>query len=86
MNPDQYRDMMELLENAAEEREKMREILLGDPMDPSKPGLAIRIDRVEREIARWQARIAWIGSGGLVGVAGGLVLLWKILGVLGKTP
>jgi len=91
MDQQQYRDMMDALTEAAKERAMVREILLGDPADPAKPGLAIRLDRVERQIAQWQQRIAWIGGGSLVTALAGVGLIWWIgqmlaahLGVLPK--
>ena len=46
--------------------------------DPTRPGLAMRVDRIEQLLGQ----IKWIGRGGLVGLIGTLVLLWKILATL----
>lgn len=48
--------------------------------DAQHPGIALRMDRLERKIAAVEKLI----TGGLVGMAGTLVLLWKIGQLLSK--
>jgi len=52
--------------------------------DVRAPGLAVRLDRLERQIATLLKVINWIGSGGLVGLAGTVYLLWRILQAFDK--
>ena len=47
--------------------------------DPSNPGVAIRLDRIEQMFLF----IKWVSGGGLIAIAGTLVLLYRILGALG---
>lgn len=61
-------------------QEKMEAIVRGDPADPAKPGLVLRIDRIEGLVKQ----LAWIGRGGLVGLAGTLILLYRILAFLAE--
>lgn len=47
--------------------------------DRRSPGLAMRVDRIEQKIVFLTKILAWIGSGGLAGLLGTLVLLYRIL-------
>lgn len=47
--------------------------------DPREPGALLRIDRMERAFRF----VAWLGTGGLTGIAGTLFLLWRILEAVG---
>lgn len=48
--------------------------------NPASPGLALRMDRLERTLNA----IRWISTTGLLGLAGTLVMLWKIAELLAK--
>ena len=47
--------------------------------DPRAPGLAMRLDRLERRLAFVGTVISWLMGGNLLGFLGAIVLLWKIL-------
>lgn len=49
--------------------------------DPENPGLALRLDRIERQAAMVGKLLSWIGGGGLIGLATTVYLLWKLLQV-----
>lgn len=53
--------------------------------ESSHPGLFIRLERLEWKIAAGFAWIKWIGSGGLLGLAGTLLLLWQVLEAVSKS-
>lgn len=59
---------------------KLREDMYSNK--PTAPGLMLRMDRMEQKLATALGLLKYIGSGGLVGLAGTLVLLWKIMGAL----
>ncbi len=48
-------------------------------IDPGAPGIAVRMDRIERQIGTMLRVISWIGRGGLLGLAGTIYLLWQLL-------
>ncbi len=39
--------------------------IMGDPTDPEKPGLILRIDRLEQS-RKFQSRVLWVLGGGVV--------------------
>ncbi len=39
--------------------------VLGDPTNPEKPGLILRIDRIEQK-SKMQSKILWILGGGVI--------------------
>jgi len=39
--------------------------VLGDPTNPDKPGLLLRIDRLEQK-SKFQSKILWLLGGGIV--------------------
>lgn len=47
-------------------------------MDPNEPGLALRVDRLERRMNALMSVISWIGGGGILGLAGTIYLLVQI--------
>ena len=64
--------------NAIDERTRRHEsIIVGDD---AGHGLVVKVDRLEQALIF----VKWIGSGGLIGVAGTLVLLWQILRTLAE--
>ena len=48
----------------------------------STPGLAVRMDRLERQFATAFRVLNWIGTGGLAGVAATIWLLYEVLEAL----
>lgn len=71
----------ELLEaqqqQTAELLEKVAEMVMST--DASNPGHALRLDRLERQIAAGVRVLKWVGSGGLLGFAGTILLLRQLL-------
>ena len=41
---------------------RIEAVLLGDPTDPSKPGVVVRLDRLERTSSGW-TRFLWLAAG-----------------------
>ena len=50
--------------------------------DRDRPGLAMRTDRLERQFSALMRTISWIGGGGLLGLIGTLLMLYKLLEAL----
>ena len=46
--------------------------------DPTRPGMSMRLDRIER-------MFKWFGTGSLTGLAGAVYLLWRIGALLAET-
>ncbi len=49
--------------------DKIAEVILGDPTDVDKPGVMIRLDRLERS-EKTKTRIMWILATGVIIAAG----------------
>ena len=49
------------------------------------PGLAVRLDRVERQIATALRVVNWIGTGGIIGLMATVYLLYRVLQAMEKT-
>ncbi len=48
----------------------------------STPGVILKVDRIDQRFTMFVRIITWFGSGGLVGLAGSLYLLWMVLETL----
>ena len=56
-----------------EKLDKIAEVILGDPTDSAKPGVMIRLDRLERS-NQSKTRVLWVLASGLLFAAGNAVL------------
>lgn len=52
--------------------------------DPDKPGIALRMDRVEQSSRRNSSLTAWILGGGGVSCVALFIILWRALAYLSK--
>lgn len=60
---------------------------LGDEVrgvSSSSPGLALRMDRIERRLASIHSVVVWLLSGGFVSTIAAAVTVWKLLEALGR--
>jgi len=56
-----------------EKLDKIAEVILGDPTDEAKPGVMIRLDRLERS-NQSKTRVLWVLASGLLFAAGNPIL------------
>jgi len=54
-------------------------------VDSEKPGMSLRLDRIEQRYLRTQRVHNWILSGGIVAFLSGLVMLWQALKTLSES-
>ena len=53
--------------------DKIAQVILGDPTDEAKPGVMIRLDRLERS-NQTKTRVLWVLASGILFAAGNTVL------------
>ena len=63
-----------VVNNLAKAVEKLSLAIAGDPSGSERPGILVRVDRIERNIAT----IKWLATGGLVSVLGTAYALLKM--------
>lgn len=51
---------------------------------PDRPGLMMRLDRLERQGQLALKVLGWLGGGGLAGLFATAYLLWRVMEALGK--
>ena len=64
--------VLERTATALERLERMEDLVMST--DPRRPGIAMRLDRIEQVLGV----VKWIAGGGLVGLSATLLLLWRI--------
>jgi len=62
-----------LVTSMGEKLDKIAVVILGDPTDESKPGVMIRLDRLERS-NQTKTRVLWVLASGLLFAAGNAIL------------
>ncbi len=86
--------VMQRLTDRLERHEKSSEALLHQierldravfGVDSEKPGMSLRLDRIEQRYLRTQRVQNWILSGGIVAFISGLVMLWQALKTLSES-
>ncbi len=86
--------LMQRLTDRLERQEKSSEALMHHMerldkavfgVDFDKPGLGLRLDRIEQRYLRTQRVQNWILSGGIVAFISGLVMLWQALKTLSES-
>ena len=62
-----------LVQTMSMKLDKIAEVILGDPTDSTKPGVMIRLDRLERS-NQSKTRVLWVLASGLLFAAGNAIL------------
>ncbi len=71
-------DLVQLAGELKQIREKLDVIVLavvGDPSDPNKPGVLLRIDRLEQSNLQ-KTKIFWLMASGIAAALGSVALQW----------
>ena len=66
-------ELENLVQTMSIKLDKIAEVILGDPTDSTKPGVMIRLDRLERS-NHTKTRVLWVLATGLLFAAGNAAL------------
>lgn len=65
--------ILDTVQGISDKLDRIAEVILGDPTDMDKPGVMIRLDRLERA-DKSKARVIWILATGVTIAAGNALL------------